>query len=188
MQGKAFVGASILSLAMLTAGVLPVAGQDFIHVTVRYAVKFVCGDPGPQGTPDVELPLTRGRYHTAINVHNPALDSDVEFVKKVAVASASPYEGGQRPGKVTPFVRAGLKANEAFEIDCPEIAKVTELPIGGGNYIKGFVVILSPQELDVVAVYTGRGQGNSPLSTIHVLPVLGREQIAEVPVPAPERK
>jgi len=186
MQGKAFIGASILSLAVLTAGVLPVAGEDFIHVTVRYAVKFVCGDPVPEGTPDVESPLTRGRYHTAINVHNPSLDSDVEFVKKVAVASASPYEGGQHPGKVTPFVRAGLKANEAFEIDCPEIAKVTELPIGGGNYIKGFVVIMSPHELDVVAVYTSRGQGVTSPTTIHVLPVHGRQQLDEVSVPTPE--
>ena len=72
--------------------------------------------------------------------------------KKVAVAPASPYEGAQRPGKITPFFRAELKANEAFEIDCPEIATLTGLPIGGGNYIKGFVVIMSPSELDVVAV------------------------------------
>jgi hypothetical protein len=187
MRGNAFVGAGLLSLAVLAAGVLPAAGQDSIHVTVRYPVKFICGDPAPVGTPDVELPLTRGRYHTAINVHNPSLDSDVSFVKKVAVASASPYQGGQQPGPITPFVRAELKANEAFEIDCPEIATVTELPIGGGNYITGFVVIMSPHELDVVAVYTARGQGTSPLSTVQVLPVHGRQQLEEVPIPSPPR-
>jgi len=173
MRGKALVVAGIMGLAFLASGVLPVAGQD---VTLRYAVKFVCGDPGPQGVPDVQLPLTNGRYHTVINVHNPSLNSAVGFVKKVAVASASPYEGAQRPGKMTPFFQAGLQANEAFEIDCPEIAQVTALPISGGNYIEGFVVIMSPRELDVVAVYTARARGDNQISTLHVLPVTGRPQ------------
>jgi hypothetical protein len=75
-----------LGLALLASGVLPVAGQEgSIGVTLRYPVKFVCGDPGGA---DVQLPLTRGRYHTAINIHNPSLDESVVFVKKVAVASA----------------------------------------------------------------------------------------------------
>src|SRR5215475_14990579 len=173
MRGKALVVTGIMSLALLASGVLPVAGQE---VTLRYAVKFVCGDPGPQGVPDVQLPLTNGRYHTVINVHNPSLNSPVGFAKKVAVASASPYEGAQRPGKITPFVRAELQAIEAFEIDCPEIASVTGLPIGGGNYITGFVVLMSPSELDVVAVYMARPTGDNQISTMHVLPVTGRQQ------------
>lgn len=185
MREKAFVVAGIMGLALLASGVLPVAGQDgSIPVTLRYPVKFVCGDPGPQGVPDVQLPLTTGRYHTAINVHNPSLDRAVVFVKKVAVASASPYEGAQRPGKVTPFFRAELQANEAFEIDCPEIAKVTGLPIGGGNYIKGFVVIMSSSELDIVALYTARPRGDNQVSTMHVLPVPGRKQREDVSVPS----
>ncbi|MFL5530941.1 MAG: hypothetical protein ACJ8BC_03040 [Gemmatimonadales bacterium] len=76
MRVKAFVAAGIMGLALLAAGVLPAAGEDSaMRVTLRYAVKFVCGDPGGGGqpVPDVQLPLTRGRYHTAINVHNPAL-------------------------------------------------------------------------------------------------------------------
>ena len=179
MRGKAFVAVGIIGLVVLAAGVLPAAGQDSaLRVTWRYPVKFVCGDPGGGGqpVPDVQLPLTRGRYHTAINVHNPSVDRPVVFVKKVAVASASPYEGAQRPSKVTPFVQAELHANEAFEIDCPEIASVTGLPIGGGNYIKGFVVLMSPSELDVVAVYTARPQGDNDISTLHVLPVPGSKQ------------
>ena len=185
MRGKAFVAVGILGLVVLAAGVLPAAGQDSsLRVTWRYPVKFVCGDPGGGGqpVPDVQLPLTRGRYHTAINVHNPSVDRPVVFVKKVAVASASPYEGAQRPGKITPFVRAELHANEAFEIDCPEIASVTGLPIGGGNYIKGFVVIMSPSELDVVAVYTARPQGDNDIATLHVLPVPGRQQREDIAV------
>jgi hypothetical protein len=178
MRVQACVATGIMGLALLVSGVLPAAGQDSAtRVTWRYPVKFVCGDPGAvQGVPDVRLPLTRGRYHTAINVHNPSLERPVVFAKKVAVASASPYEGGQRPGKITPFVQAELHANEAFEIDCPEIASVTGLPIGGGNYIKGFVVIMSPSELDVVAVYTARPTGDNDISTLHVLPVPGSKQ------------
>ena len=154
------------------------SGQDSAtRVTWRYPVKFVCGDPSPGQGPDVQFPLTRGRYHTAINVHNPSLDRPVSFVKKVAVASASPYAGGQRPGTITPFVQAELPANAAFEIDCPEIASVTGLSIGAGNYIMGFVVILSLSELDVVAVYTARPPTtDNYISTIHVLPVPGSKQ------------
>jgi hypothetical protein len=188
MRVKAFVAAGIMGLALLASGVLPAAGEDSsIRVALRYSVKFVCGDPGGGGqpVPDVRLPLTRGRYHTAINVHNPSLEHAVVFVKKVAVASASPYEGAQRPGKITPFVKAELHANEAFEIDCPEIAQVTGLPIGGGNYIKGFVVIMSPSELDVVAVYTARPQGeDNQISTLHVLPVTGRPQREDFSIPS----
>jgi hypothetical protein len=175
MRVQAFVATGIMGLALLVSGVLPAAGQDSpTRVTWRYPVKFVCGDPG--GVPDVQLPLTRGRYHTAINVHNPSLERPVVFDKKIAVASASPYEGAQRPGPITPFVQAELQANEAFEIDCPEIARVTGLPIGMGNYIKGFVVIMSPRKLDVVAVYTARPTGDNDISTIHVLPVPGIRQ------------
>jgi hypothetical protein len=182
MRVKTFVAAGIIGIAFLASGVLPAAGEDgfgFGRAILRYPVKFVCGSPGGGGqpVPDVQLPLTQGRYHTAINVHNPSLSHPVVFSKKVAVASASPYEGAQRPGKITPFVVATLQANEAFEIDCPEIASVTGLPIGGGNYIKGFVVIMSASELDVVAVYTARSMGDgNQVSTMHVLPVPGSKQ------------
>jgi hypothetical protein len=180
MRVKACVAAGILGLVLLASRVVPAAGEDGPRpVTWRYPVKFVCGDPGGGGqpVPDVRLPLTQGRYHTAINVHNPSLNRAVVFFKQVVVASASPYEGAQRPGKIMPFVQAELQANEAFEIDCPEIASVTELPIGGGNYITGFVVIMSPSELDVVAVYMARPMGEeNQISTLHVLPVPGSKQ------------
>jgi len=139
LHGKALIVAGI-GLALLASGVPPAAGQAGIPVALRYAVKFVCGVPG--GQQDVNLPLPTGRYHTVINVHNPALKSDVVLFKKVAVASATPYVGAERPGQITRFCSAGLKPNQAFEIDCPEIAKLTEHPIGGGNYIDGFVVII----------------------------------------------
>jgi hypothetical protein len=59
---------------------------------------------------------------------------------------------------------------------------VTGLPIGGGNYITGFVVIMSPSELDVVAVYTARPTGDNDIATLHVLPVPGSKQDDGSPV------
>ena len=183
-----------IGLASLASDVPPAAGQIGIPVTLRYAVKFVCGVSGNGEQPDKDLPLTIGRYHTVINVHNPSLKSKLTFFKKVAVASASPYKEAQLPGKITEFCPADLEPNQAFEIDCPEIQKLTGLPIGGGRYIDGFVVIMSPSELDVVAVYTARptGQGGGEISTLHVLPITGRDQrevirvTPEVPCPLPD--
>jgi hypothetical protein len=185
LRGKALMVAG-MGLASLASGVPPAAGQE-TQVALRYAVKFVCGVPG--GQEDVKLPLPTGRYHTVINVHNPALKGDAVFFKKVVVASASPYRGAQHPGESTGFCRTGLEANHAFEIDCPEIRNRTKLPIGGGAYIDGFVVIMSPSELDVVAVYTVRatGQGGGQISSLQVLPITGREQRELFPLLLPCR-
>ena len=104
-------------------------------------------------------------------MHNPNLglprapgdDGTVVFAKKVAFAL--PW---QKAGPVSQFERAILKANHAFEIDCEEIAATymdsvsrnTGTPPPFPEFLKGFLVIMSPSELDVTAVYTAR-----PLST-----------------------
>ena len=104
-----------------------------------YAVKFVCGKPN---TP-VAAP---GIYFTAINVHNPG--QSITFKKKIAVALP-----GEKAGKVTRFFDAKLGPDEALEIDCPDILKHAETR----DFLKGFVVIETASELDVVAVYTAAG-------------------------------
>lgn len=103
----------------------------------EYAVKFVCGDP-------VAPVVAPGRYFTAINVHNPG-QLPVLFRKKVAVALP-----GERVGPVSQFYEARLMSNEALEIDCPDILEHAHQ----AGFLKGFVVIESPMELDVVAVYS----------------------------------
>ncbi len=116
----------------------------------EYSVKFVCGKPQ---TPV----LASGEYFTAINVHNPN-DQPIEFKKKIAVALPK-----QTAGPVSRFFHAKLKSDQALEIDCPDIVerapKLKDFPEGFREdilkgFLKGFVVIRSHLELDVVAVYT----------------------------------
>ncbi len=108
---------------------------------VQYAAKFVCG----KSAGSVVSP---GVYFTAVNVHNP---SDVAIRLRVKVAVALP---GLKPGAVSKFMDAKLGPDEALEIDCPDIFKISEMRV---DFLKGFVVIQCNTELDVVAVYTASG-------------------------------
>ncbi len=137
----------------LTLGEIPMTYQDDAIVsqakleliqrlpTYQYAVKIVCG----QGDGRI---LAKGKYHTAINIHNPSYQA-VFFRKKFAVALPG------KPGKVTKFFDAELGSDQALEIDCPEIMKFTKVK----KFVKGFAVIESDFPLDIVAVYTAAGIG-----------------------------
>jgi hypothetical protein len=104
---------------------------------IQYAVKFVCG-PSPGNV------VAKGTYFTAINVHNPT-GVAVSFRKKIAIAL--PLE---KAGRVTNFFNTQLGPDQALEIDCQDIERHADQ----GGFLKGFVVIQSAVELDVVAVYT----------------------------------
>ncbi len=127
---------------------------------LQYAVKFVCG----RSAGDVLAP---GAYWTAINVHNPT-DTDVGFREKVAVAL--PHE---TPGRVSPFTDAKLGPDEALEIDCEDIRRLANSPT---NFVKGFVVIESKFELDVVAVYTAAG-ATDQIETLYIERVAPRRRV-----------
>ena len=122
----------------------------------QYAVKLICGKS------DGKI-LAPGVYSTAVNVHNPTYTT-VGFRVKVAVALP-----GLQPGPVSGFCNAKLGPDEALEIDCPDIFDpeifVFPTPIRRG-FIKGFVVIESEIELDVVAVYTAAG-ATKQVETLH---------------------
>jgi len=119
----------------------------------EYAVKFVCGSP--------EVPVVApGQYFTAINVHNPS-PRPVYFRKKVAVALPS-----EKAGRVSKFFEAQLKSDEALEIDCQDILRHADQ----GGFLKGFVVIESPLELDVVAVYTAGHPQVETMEVEHITP------------------
>ena len=111
------------------------------HSVFQYAVKFVCGKSDGK----VVAP---GTYLTAVNVHNPS-EKTVGFRKKVAIALP-----GQKAGQVSKFFDSKIGPDEALEIDCVDIFKLTQSNL---NFLKGFVVIESEVELDVVAVYTAAG-------------------------------
>ena len=141
------------------------------RATFQYAAKFVCGKTEGR----VVAP---GAYFTAINVHNPN-ETGIAFRKKFAVALP-----GERPGPISRFFDAKLGPDQAFEIDCPDIFRRTGTQ---GGFLKGFVVIESPLELDVVAVYTAAGSTGG-VETMDVERVPPRRQRAEgkpdlIPVP-----
>lgn len=133
--------------------------SDIPPATVRseYAVKFVCGIPVPQ------FPVVApGQYFTAINVHNPSF-KPVAFRKKVAVALPS-----ERGGPISQFYEARLNPDQALEIDCPDILQLARTQ----GFLKGFVVIETDSELDVVAVYTA---GHPQVETMEVVRVQPRQ-------------
>jgi len=127
----------------------------------QYAAKFVCGKTADQ------LNFAPGTYYTTINVHNPALTASIDFRKKFAFA-----EINETAGKISPWFGAGLKADEALQIDCRNIYAHTNTQ--PGSFIEGFVVIqlIPTRELDVVGVYTAAG--NAGVSAMHMERVAGR--------------
>jgi hypothetical protein len=139
----------------------------------QYAVKFVCGKPDGGE-------LAPGLYFTAINVHNPN-EHAVLFRKKVAVAGRR-----ERPGPVSKFFDAKLGPDEALEIDCPDIRSHAQVH---QEFLKGFVVIESDSELDIVAVYTAAGE-DGQVETIEIERVPARRTQAGLPdlIPLPDPK
>jgi CARDB protein len=163
-----------LTLAV-ALGLLVIAAVDTAQAQqqfgFQYAVKFVCGK-GDQRV------VALGDYFTAINVHNPN-ETDVSFRKKFAIALP-----GEKPGPISKFYDARLKPDEAFEIDCPDIFQLTSSTV---PFIKGFAVIETPQELDIVAVYTAAGRSGG-VETMDVetftprrMGVVGKPDLIPVP-------
>src|SRR4051794_11108789 len=119
--------------------------------TFQYAAKVVCGRPEAEE-------LAAGQYFTSINVHNPT-ERVVGLRKKIAVAGRQ-----ERPGPVSNFFDARLGSDEAFEIDCPDLRTHAGVE---DALLKGFVVIESDVELDIVAVYTAAGDSGQ-VQTLHM--------------------
>jgi Concanavalin A-like lectin/glucanases superfamily len=111
------------------------------RVTFQYAAKVVCGRSAGKV-------VAAGTYLTAVNIHNPQ-DTEVRFTAKVAVALP-----GFTPGPVSPKRDAALGPDEALEVDCPDIRRLAETK---DKFVKGFLVLESVHELDVVCVYTVAG-------------------------------
>jgi hypothetical protein len=130
------------------------------RVIFQYAAKFVCG----KSAGEVVAP---GVYFTAVNVHNPTYKT-IRLAVKVAVALP-----GLKPGPVSKFYDAKLGPDEALEIDCADIHKLA----GTNDFLKGFVVIESEIELDVVTVYTAAGS-EGQVETLHTERVSPRRRAA----------
>jgi hypothetical protein len=134
-------------------------------------VKLVCGEANVE-TPGA--PVAWGQYWTAINIHNPDKCKHARFRTKIAVANPIPFA----QGPVSQHVGlAALGPDHAFEIDCQFIKAAWPFLFSGQsapNFVKGYVVIESDHELDVVAVYTAAPSSNKPLTTFQTERVPGR--------------
>lgn len=112
--------------------------------THQYAVKIVCGLSGAKQSTF----MAPGHYFTAINIHNPATCRTVTFRWRAVVANPI----NTPSGIITAQQKITLRPEESVEIDTPDVLRVT-----GAIFAKGFVVIESPCELDIVAVYSISG-------------------------------
>lgn len=122
----------------------------------QYAVKLVQGKSPALTNTSFIAP---GSYYTAINVHNPSTCKTVTFRWKVALTDVD----GRHDSRIFAFREARLRPDEAVEIDARDVAQATNIALP--RFIKGFVVIESPCELDVVPVYTAIPLGQGPTAT-----------------------
>lgn len=126
------------------------------ELPLHYTVKFVVGKSEGRI-------LAPGNYFTAINVYNPE-PKPVTLRKKFAIGLP-----GERSGGHTDFSEdvVTLGPGDALEIDTEDIlARTQELCQSG--FCKGFVVIESLAELDVVAVYTVADLNTEQVTTLHI--------------------
>lgn len=134
----------------------------------EYAAKVICGESRGR----VAAP---GHYWTAVNIHNPH-PHPVTFRKKIAVGFPS-----CRPGPITELEPVSIGPDQAVEIDCEDILGEFD----DVKFVKGFAVIQSPAELDIVVVYTA---GDDNVRTMDVERVPRRRMELHLPdlVPVPD--
>jgi hypothetical protein len=122
-----------------------------------------------------------GNYATAINIHNPSLGAEPVTIYKRAVLAPGEGEDTQSPSK---FLNYSLSPGHAVEVDCYDIEQ-RMLNLGPtfattpDNFIKGFVTILSRDQLDVVGVYTA--EPPRVLSTPASIPGIALEMLPIAP-------
>jgi hypothetical protein len=131
--------------------------------TFQYAVKVVVGIAAAA---EPRQEVAPGRYFTACNIHNPSACTTVSFRWRVSVAGRI----GAPMGVISAQQRITLRPGQSVEIDTPDILRATT-----SSFSKGFVVIESASELDIVAAYTVASlQGPASPLAFHTERVAGR--------------
>jgi len=151
-------GTLAVALAVIASGASAAHAQ--VNYKFEYAAKFVCGLSvlSPGAVPGT-LPVAPGYYYTAVNVHNPSTTENNQIQKRFVIALP-----GEKVGPKSGFVQEQLKSDDAMEIECPDIAK--QLGLAVGKFVKGFVVIKSTFELDIVGVYTAATSATGSVVTM----------------------
>jgi len=159
----------------------PADADDNNKLTI-YSAKFICGDSNVSAD-GAFVSLAPGDYRTAINIHNPnnrVVTVTKELVITEAGSAANPADGDfltispvsgqtEQPPLGTP-VTDTLVAFGAVGWDCAQLlAQIDDVGATPFNtFAKGFLIIRGDADgtkkaapLNVVAVYTTRGKGES---------------------------
>jgi hypothetical protein len=165
---------SALRVTFVTAVAMLVAAPLFAQSTTtytEYAASFTCGVINPGSTS-----IAPADYYTTINVHNPNLftsDSPISFLKKAVLA----HSEGITPTAPSAFKQDSLSNDYAEVITCNTIRNLlgSAAPSAPG-FIEGYVVIVvppasSPNQLDVVGIYTS---SNNPPTALQIVPIAPR--------------
>jgi hypothetical protein len=166
----------VLSLVFIVVALLVAApcspgyAQQQVATRFQYAAKTLCTLLGDVGFGDAFAP---GRYRTVINIHNPT-ERKIEIARKFALA----IQPGEAAGSfsITPYKSLTLEPDQAVAYNCFDISNFY-CPIHGVcvdfTALDGFLVVNSPVELDVVAVYTAHPKGGE-VSTLDTETIAGR--------------
>lgn len=172
------IGVVCLAVAVLLAGDLamvapaPVSAAPPAQATQpagrylwNYSVKFVCGlQPfDPTGAATGEPVVKPGNYATEINIHNYTYRQVVLGKKVLVLVNNATADGrvGREPKSVEPVVfdMIQLPPDGATMDDCNRIWALTKADLTANNprpLTIGYLVILSPVDLDIDAVYTAQ--------------------------------
>ena len=170
---------SVLAFALLAATGGPVNAQR-LATKFQYAVKTICTMLGEFGDG-----MAPGRYRTLINIHNPT-EKKVDVARKFAVAGKPGDASGSL--SITPYKAFTLGPDQVVAYTCGDIAgffcPINNVCIDFAA-IDGFLVLNSPGELDVVAVYSGNPKGGE-VSTLDTETIAARA-LAKVIVLQPSK-
>ncbi len=179
---KRIVLSAALVLAPAAGGFATVAQAKAVKSTYQYAAKLLCSGLGTFGDDF----LATGTYRTAVNIHNPT-DAEITIAHKVVIASGLDQAANDssidvyRSVTFAPQAVASVSCFDIFGFFCPT-------PDGicfDFSALDGYLIINSPVQLDVDAIYTARHQ-QSEVQTMEVEKVRGRK--AEKTIEVTERQ
>jgi hypothetical protein len=153
--------------AQVSAGANATSADPFVY---QYAGEFLCGDTSTLSVIGLNPPLGLGVYNTEISIHNANAVPALIQKKVVPLPLASP----EQVGSPTQRRRLTLQADEAFQIDCNDLASFFPAgapPCNGGPlpqptnaFCKGYVVVeggkvigtttIIPAQLDMTITIT----------------------------------